>query len=46
MMNIRFKVYNNQEIRIALAETRTIYSSKERQQAENKFKTIKLITSG
>jgi len=46
MMNIRFKVYNNQDIQIALGEMRIIYSSKGRKQAENKVKTIELITSG
>jgi hypothetical protein len=46
MMNIRFKVYNNQDIQIALGEMRIIYSSKGRRQVENKVKTIELITSG
>jgi hypothetical protein len=46
MMNIRFKVYNNQDIQIALGEMRIIYSSKGRRQVENKVKTIELIASG
>jgi hypothetical protein len=46
MMNIRFKVYNNQDIQIALGEMRIIYSSKGSRQVENKVKTIELITSG
>jgi hypothetical protein len=43
MMNIRFRVYNNQDIPEALGKTRIMHSSKGKNQAEFEVKMTKLI---